>query len=93
MWINLYDKNNNLTAPSEDSDQAGHSPSLIGIFHVRLLDNKVHKLSPYDKRGLLSDWMDAQAAPSLDMTEANSFNSNKTVGVAPITQYTHVRNK
>ena len=30
-----HDKTNKVTAPSEDSDQPGHLPSLIRVFAVR----------------------------------------------------------
>ena len=31
-----HDKTNKMTAPSEDSDQPGHKPSLIRVFAVRM---------------------------------------------------------
>ena len=48
-------------APSEDSDQPGHPPSLIRVFAVRL--KKAMILSA--QRRLWSDWADAQADLSL----------------------------
>ena len=52
-------------APSEDSDQPGHLPSLIRVFAVRM--NKAWILSyPLNaQRRLWSDWADAQADLSL----------------------------
>ena len=34
-----HDKTNKMTAPSEDSDQPGHPPSLIRVFAVRSMGN------------------------------------------------------
>ena len=52
-------------APSEDSDQPGHPPSLIRVFAVRM--KKPWVLSyPFSAQGRLgSDWADAQADLSL----------------------------
>ena len=40
IWVNdepPHDKTNKMTsAPSEDSDQSGHPPSLISVFAVRM---------------------------------------------------------
>ena len=61
-----HDKTNKMTcAPSEDSDQPGHSPSLIRVFAVRM--KKAWVLSyPLSAQGRLwSDWADAQADLSL----------------------------
>ena len=52
-------------APSEDSDQPGHPPSLIGVFAVCLMGSSVAKLSSCGQRRLWSDWVDDQADPSL----------------------------
>ena len=60
------DKTNKMAcAPSEDSDQPGHLPSLIRVFAVRL--KKARSLSyPWSaQRRLWSDWTDAQADLSL----------------------------
>ena len=59
-------------APSEDSDQPGHLPSLIRIFAVRL--KKVWVLS-YPKSAqpkLFSDWADTQADLSLSWVHRSS---------------------
>ena len=52
-------------APSEDSDQPGHSPSLIRVFAVRLKKTRIlsYQLSAQQKD--CSDWADAQADLSL----------------------------
>ena len=54
-----HDKTNKMVcAPSEDSDQPGHSPSLIRVFAVLS-----YRLSA--QRRLWSDWADAKADLSL----------------------------
>ena len=52
-------------APSEDSDQPGHLPSLIRVFAVRFMGNWGPKLSSCGQRRLWSYWADAQADLSL----------------------------
>ena len=52
-------------APSEDSDQPGHLPSLIRVFAVRSMGSYGSKLSSCRQRRLWSDWADAQADLSL----------------------------
>ena len=61
-----HDKTNKMAyLPSEDSDQPGHSPSLIRVFTVRLMASYGPKLSSYVQQRLWSDWVDAQADLSL----------------------------
>ena len=57
--------NNNGWAPSEDSDQPGHPPSLIRVFAVRLKKAWVLSYPFSAQRRLSSDWADAQADRSL----------------------------
>ena len=52
-------------APSEDSDQPGHPPSLMGIFAVRTKKAWVLSYPLSAQRRLWSDWADAQADLSL----------------------------
>ena len=52
-------------APSEDSDQPGHPPSLIRVFAVRLMGSQWPNVSSCGQRRLWSDWADAQADLSL----------------------------
>ena len=52
-------------APSEDSDQPGHPPSLIRVFAVRMKKAWVLSYPLSAQRRLLSDWADAQADLSL----------------------------
>ena len=60
-----------VCAPSEDSDQPGHPPSLIGVFTVRLKKAWFlsHPLST--QQWLWSDWADAQADPSLRWVQSS----------------------
>ena len=52
-------------APSEDSDQPRHPPSLIGVFAVRMKKAWVLGYLLSTQHGLWSDWADAQAYLSL----------------------------
>ena len=73
MWIcqhNKYepsrDKTNKVAcAPSEDSDQPGHPPSLIRVFAVSMKKAWVLSYPLSAQRRLWSDWADAQADLSL----------------------------
>ena len=61
-----HDKPNKMAcAPSEDSDQPGHPPSLIRVSSVRSMGSWGPKLSSCGQRRCWSDWMDAQADLSL----------------------------
>ena len=52
-------------APSEDSDQSGHPPSLIRVFAVRMKKPWVLSYPMSPQQRLWSDWADAQADLSL----------------------------
>ena len=61
-----YDQINKIAcAPSEDSDQTGHPPSLIRVFAVRMKKACVFSYPLNAQRRLWSDWADAQADLSL----------------------------
>ena len=61
-----FDKTNKVaSAPSEDSDQPGHPPSLIGVFTVRSMGSWGPKLSSCGQLRLWSDWANALADLSL----------------------------
>ena len=61
-----HDKTNKMAcAPSEDSDQPRHAPSLIGVFAVHLKKAWVLSYPLSAKRRCWSDWADAQADLSL----------------------------
>ena len=61
-----HDKTNKVAcAPSEDSDQPGHPPSLIRVFAVRMKKAWVLSYPSSAQRRLWSDWADAQADRSL----------------------------
>ena len=51
----------NECAPSKDSDQPGHPPSLIRVFAVRMKKAWVLSYPLSAQRWLWSDWADAQA--------------------------------
>ena len=52
-------------APSEDSDQPGHPPSLIRVFAVPMKKDWVFSYPLSAQQRLWSDWADAQAELSL----------------------------
>ena len=57
-----HDKTNKMAcAPSEDSDQPGHLPSLIRVFAVHMKKPWVLNYQSSAQRRLWSDWADAQA--------------------------------
>ena len=61
-----HDKTNKMAcAPSEDSDQPGHPPSLIRVLAVRMNKPWVLSYPLSAQRRLWSDWADAQADLSL----------------------------
>ena len=61
-----HDKTNKMAcASSEDSDQPGNPPSLIGVFAVRMNKAWVLSYPLIAQRRLWSDWADAQADLSL----------------------------
>ena len=64
--ISIYEPPHDKTikvacAPSEDSDQPGHPPSLIRVFTVRLKKQWALSYPLRAQRRLWSDWADAQA--------------------------------
>ena len=64
-WV-ADDTSNKMTcAPSEDSYQPGHPPSLIRVFAVRFMGSQEPNASSCGQRRLWSDWVDAQADLSL----------------------------
>ena len=64
-WAATLENQQSECAPSEDSDQPGHPPSLIRVFAVRMKKAWVlsYPLSAQQRRW--SDWADAQADLSL----------------------------
>ena len=61
-----HDKTNKMTcAPSQDSDQPGHPPSLIRVFTVHSKGSQGPNASSCGQQRLWSDWADAQADQSL----------------------------
>ena len=65
IWATSWQNLQNDCAPSEDSDQPRHPPSLIRVFAVRSVGSSGPKLSSCGQRRLWSDWVDAQADLSL----------------------------
>ena len=65
IWAALWQNQQCGCAPSEDSDQPGHPPSLITVFAVCSMGSSGSKLSSCGQQRLWSDWADAQADLSL----------------------------
>ena len=65
FWAASWQNQRNDCAPSEDSDQPGHPPSLIRVFAVRMKKAWVLCYPLSAQRRLWSDWADAQADLSL----------------------------
>ena len=65
MWAATWQNQQNECAPSEDSDQPGHPPSLIRVFAVRMMKAWVLSYPLSAQQRLWSDWADAQADLSL----------------------------
>ena len=60
-WAATWQNQQSGCAPSEDSDQPGHPPSLIRVFAVRMKKAWVLSYPLSAQRRLWSDWADAQA--------------------------------
>ena len=65
IWATSWQNQQSECAPSEDSDQPGHLPSLIRDFTVRMKKAWVLSYPLSAQRRLWSDWADAQADLSL----------------------------
>ena len=65
VYVPLHDKTNKMIcAPSEDSDQPWHLPSLIRVFAVIMKKSWVLSYLLSAQRRLWSDWADGRADPS-----------------------------
>ena len=64
-WAASWQNQQNDGAPSKDSDQPGHLPSLIRVFAVRMKKAWVLSYPLSSQQRLWSDWADAQADLSL----------------------------
>ena len=65
MWAATWKNQQSDCAPSENSDQPGHPPSLIRVFAVRMKKAWVLSYPLSAQRRLWSDWVDAQVDMSL----------------------------
>ena len=65
IWAASWQNQQSECAPSQDSDQPGHPPSLIRVFVVRMKKAWVLSYPLNTQRRLWSDWADAQADLSL----------------------------
>ena len=69
-WTATWQNQQSDYAPSEDSDQPGHPPSLIRVFAVRMKKPWVHSYPLSAQRKLWSDWADA--IPDLSLCWAHT---------------------
>ena len=65
IWAATWQNQQCGCVPREDSDQPGHSPSLIRVFAVRMKKAWVLSYPLSAQQRLWSDWADAQADLSL----------------------------
>ena len=65
IWAATWQNQQSDCAPSEDSDQAGHPPSLISAFAVHMKKACVLSYPLSAQRRPWSDWADAQAESSM----------------------------
>ena len=65
IWAASWQNQQCGCAPSEDSNQPGHPPSLIRVFAVRMRKTRVLSYPLSAQRRLWPDWVDAQADLSL----------------------------
>ena len=65
IWAATWQNQQNESAPSGDSDQPGHPPSLIRVFAVCMKKHWVLSYPLSAQRRLRSDWADAKADLSL----------------------------
>ena len=56
IWAAMWQNQQNECAPSEDSDQPGHQPSLTRVFAVRSMGSLRPKVSSCGQRRLWSAW-------------------------------------
>ena len=73
IWAATWQNRQSDCAPSEDSDQPGHPPSLIRVFAVRMEKALVLNYPLSAQRRLWSDWVDAQADLSLRWAHSHFF--------------------
>ena len=65
IWAASWQNQQSECAPSKDSSQPGHPPSLIRVFAVRMKKPWILSYPLSAQRRLWSDWADAQADLSL----------------------------
>ena len=87
------DKTNKMNcAPSKDSDQPGHQPSLIRVFTVRMKKAWVLSYPLSAQQRLWSDWADAQANLNLRWAHSHlvGFVMRRLISQIPYTASTAI---
>ena len=80
IWATTWQNQQSDCAPSEDSYQPGHPPSLIRVFAVRMKKAWVLSYPLSAQRRLWSDWADARFVGFV-MSRLISFLSNDSFSV------------
>ena len=70
-WAMTWQNQQNECAPSKESDQPGHPPSLIRVFAVHMNKALVLSYPLSAQRRLWSDWADAKADLSLRLAHSH----------------------
>ena len=68
-WAAIWQNQQNGCAPSEDSDQPGHPPSLIRVFAVRMKKHWVLSYILSAQRRLWSDWAECPGGSETSLGE------------------------
>ena len=89
IWAASWQNQQNGCAPSEDSDQPGHPPSLIRVFTVCMVNAWVIRYPLSAQRRLWSAWADAQADLSLISLGGCPGWSESSLGAQPFCWFCH----
>ena len=95
IWAATWQNQQNECAPSEDSDQPGHPPSLISVFAVRMKKSWVLSYPLSAQRRLWLVWADAQAALSLRWAHSHfvGFVMSRLISVPEVWQNQDLRRR
>ena len=91
IWAMTWQNQQSDCAPSEDTDQPGHLPSLIRVFAVRMKKPQVLSYPLSAQRRLWSDWVDAQADLSLRWVYSHfvGFVMSRLISIESLTKPPH----
>ena len=89
IWAASWQNQQCGCAPSEDSDQPGHPPSLIRVFAVRMKKAWVLSYPLSAQRRLWLDWADAQVDLSLRWAHSHIVGFVMRRLIQPVQQQVH----